>query len=42
MPHPEAYQERENHPAWTRNDSPREGMGLRVFQNAVSFAEKEL
>ena len=42
MPHPEGYQDRENHPQWTRAEVPSEGMGLRVFKNAVAFAEKEL
>lgn len=42
MPHPEAFQERENHPEWLRLDLPEEGAGLRVFRNAVEFAGKEL
>lgn len=42
MPHPEAFQERENHPEWQRLDLPREGAGLRIFRNAVQFAAKEL
>ena len=38
MPHPEAYQERTNHPRWTREFLPEEGLGLKVFRNAVEFA----
>ena len=43
MPHPEAYMDATNHPAWTRGGSPEgEGEGLQVFRNAVEFAAKEL
>ena len=43
MPHPEAYVHRTHHPRWTREtDLPEEGMGLRLFRNAVEFARKEL
>ncbi len=42
MPHPEGFQERENHPEWPRRDGYPEGDGLRVFRNAVIFAKKEL
>ncbi len=37
MPHPEAYLYRVNHPRWTREKLPREGLGLAVFRNAVNF-----
>lgn len=37
MPHPEAYLHRTNHPRWTREDLPEEGMGLAFFKNAVDF-----
>jgi phosphoribosylformylglycinamidine synthase len=37
MPHPEAYTHRTNHPRWTREDLPEEGMGLAIFKNAVDF-----
>ncbi|MCX5833483.1 MAG: phosphoribosylformylglycinamidine synthase subunit PurQ [Deltaproteobacteria bacterium] len=37
MPHPEAYTHRTNHPRWTREDLPEEGMGLAIFKNAVNF-----
>jgi phosphoribosylformylglycinamidine synthase len=43
MPHPEAYVDREHHPAWTRRpDLPAEGPGLQVFRNAVEFARGNL
>jgi phosphoribosylformylglycinamidine synthase len=41
MPHPEAFLYRTNHPRWTR-ENVAEGAGLRVFRNAVEYAEKEL
>ena len=37
MPHPEAYLHRTNHPRWTRENLPEEGMGLALFRNAASF-----
>ena len=37
MPHPEAYTHRTNHPRWTREELPEEGMGLTFFKNAVEF-----
>jgi phosphoribosylformylglycinamidine synthase subunit PurQ / glutaminase len=37
MPHPEAYLDRTNHPRWTREDLPEEGMGLALFKNAYQF-----
>jgi len=37
MPHPEAYLHYTNHPRWTREKLPEEGMGLAVFKNAVDF-----
>ena len=42
MPHPEAYLHRTNHPRWTRESLPEEGMGLAIFKNAVSFIRSEL
>ena len=42
MPHPEAYLHRTNHPRWTREDLPEEGMGLAIFRNAVDFIRKEV
>lgn len=38
MPHPEAYVDRTNHPAWTRLELPEEGAGLQIFRNAVEYA----
>ena len=46
MPHPEAYLSPYNHPHWFRQRAngtlPEHGQGLRVFQNAVEFAEGNL
>ncbi len=42
MPHPEAYLEGTNHPRWTREGLKDEGDGLRIFQNAVAYAETHL
>lgn len=40
MPHPEAHTERTHHPRWTREDRPGEGIGLRVFRNAVEYVRQ--
>jgi phosphoribosylformylglycinamidine synthase subunit PurQ / glutaminase len=40
MPHPEAYLHYTNHPRWTRERLPEEGMGLAIFKNAVDFLRK--
>jgi phosphoribosylformylglycinamidine synthase len=40
MPHPEAYLHYTNHPRWTRERLPVEGMGQKLFRNAVSFIKK--
>lgn len=37
MPHPEAYLYKTNHPRWTREKLPEEGMGVKIFRNAVEF-----
>ena len=42
MPHPEAYLHYTNHPRWTREKLPEEGMGLAVFRNAVEYIRKNL
>lgn len=42
MPHPEGYLFRTNHPRWTREKLPAEGMGVAVFRNAVRFAKENL
>jgi len=41
MPHPEAYLHYTNHPRWTREKLPEDGMGLSVFKNAVNFIRDE-
>ncbi len=40
MPHPEAYLYFVNHPRWTREKVPEEGMGLAIFRNAVEYIRK--
>jgi phosphoribosylformylglycinamidine synthase I len=42
MPHPEAYLHYTNHPRWTREDLPEEGMGLFIFRNAIEFIRREI
>jgi phosphoribosylformylglycinamidine synthase len=42
MPHPEAYVARTNHPRWTREDVPAEGMGLALFKNAYRYVKENL
>lgn len=42
MPHPEAYLHFTNHPRWTREDLPEEGMGLLIFKNANEYVRKNL
>ena len=42
MPHPEAYLHRTNHPRWTREELPEEGMGVAFFRNAVDYVRREL
>jgi len=42
MPHPEAYLHRTNHPRWTREKLPEEGMGLAFFVNAVQYIRNHL
>lgn len=37
MPHPEAYLHYTNHPRWTRENLPKEGMGVAVFRNAIEY-----
>jgi phosphoribosylformylglycinamidine synthase subunit PurQ / glutaminase len=37
MPHPEAFLHRTNHPRWTREQLPEEGMGPELFKNAREF-----
>jgi phosphoribosylformylglycinamidine synthase len=41
MPHPERYIHPTQHPAWTRQSPlPEEGLGLRIFRNAVNYVEQ--
>lgn len=42
MPHPEAYLYKTNHPRWTRENVPEEGMGVQVFRNAVEYVKEKL
>ncbi|MFO7821303.1 MAG: phosphoribosylformylglycinamidine synthase subunit PurQ [Lentisphaeria bacterium] len=46
MPHPEAYLSPYNHPHWQRQKIdgvlPKRGLGQTIFDNAVSFAKREL
>jgi len=42
MPHPEAYLHRTNHPRWTREDVPEEGMGLALFRNAYDYVRAKV
>lgn len=42
MPHPEAFVDRANHPRWTREELPEEGLGLKVFRNAVEYVAANL
>jgi phosphoribosylformylglycinamidine synthase len=39
MPHPERFVRSFQHPSWTRTGQAGEGAGLRVFRNAVQFAQ---
>ena len=41
MPHPEAYLYKTNHPRWTRERLSEEGMGVKVFRNAVEFIKEK-
>ena len=42
MPHPEGFQHRTNHPAWTRLDLPDEGAGVKIFRNAIDYMQQNL
>ncbi len=42
MPHPEAFVERCNHPLWTREAEITEGVGLKLFENAVAYVTQTL
>ncbi|MGQ9510029.1 MAG: phosphoribosylformylglycinamidine synthase subunit PurQ [Thermodesulfobacteriota bacterium] len=42
MPHPEAYLHRTNHPRWTREELPEEGMGVAFFRNAIEYIRQNI
>lgn len=42
MPHPERFVSAYQHPQWTRLNLTGEGEGLKIFQNAVEYAAREL
>ncbi len=42
MPHPEVYLSFTQHPRWTREDLPNEGLGLTIFSNAVKYIKENL
>jgi phosphoribosylformylglycinamidine synthase subunit PurQ / glutaminase len=42
MPHPEAYLHYTNHPRWTREPVPEEGMGVAIFRNAIEYLRKNM
>jgi phosphoribosylformylglycinamidine synthase len=46
MPHPEAFNSPYNHPHWLRNKLagtlPAQGAGLKIFQNAIEYLEKNM
>ena len=42
MPHPEAYLYKTNHPRWTREKIAEEGMGVKVFRNAIDFIKQKI
>ena len=37
MPHPERFIDRTQHPRWTREPLPDQGVGLRLFENSVRY-----
>jgi len=37
-----AYLHRTNHPRWTQEELPEEGMGLAFFRNAVQYIRNHL
>ena len=42
MPHPEGYLHFTNHPRWTRERLPEEGMGVSIFRNAAYYVRENL
>jgi phosphoribosylformylglycinamidine synthase subunit PurQ / glutaminase len=41
-PNPEVYLHRTNHPRWTREELPEEGMGVAFFKNSVEYIRDHL
>ena len=41
-PNPEVYLHRTNHPRWTREELPEEGIGVAFFRNAVQYIQNYL
>jgi phosphoribosylformylglycinamidine synthase I len=41
MPHPEAFLHRTNHPRWSRETLPDEGMGPQLFRNAYNYIARQ-
>lgn len=42
MPHPEDFIRRTHHPRWTRKDIVKDGAGLKLFRNAIEYAQENL
>lgn len=42
MPHPERYIHRYQHPQWCRANLPKDGVGLKIFRNAVNYIKNNL
>lgn len=42
MPHPERFVSKYQHPHWTGEDVPEEGVGLQIFKNAVNYIKENL
>lgn len=42
MPHPEGYLHYTNHPRWTREHLPEEGMGVKLFRNAADYVRRNI
>ncbi|MBI4176456.1 MAG: phosphoribosylformylglycinamidine synthase I [Candidatus Aenigmarchaeota archaeon] len=42
MPHPEGYMFPWQHPRWTREGLPEEGLGMQIFRNAVKYVRESL
>jgi len=42
MPHPEGHIFKTQHPRWTREDDPHEGIAINIFKNAVDYVKKSI